>query len=301
MIFNLGSINADYFYDLPSLPGPGETLAAKGVASGLGGKGANQSVAAALAGADVHHIGAVGPDGTWAVERLMNFGVNTGLVRIVDTPTAHAIVMVDQTGENQIVIFPGANMEQDRGAVSEALSLANPGDWLMLQNETSLQVEAAKLAKGAGLKVAYSAAPFDIDAVGAVMPLLTLLIMNAVEAEQLTEATGTNLEDLPVPNVLVTRGADGASWYDLQTGKETLIPAYPVDPIDTTGAGDTFAGYAVAGLSQGFSPEAALQRASAAAALCVTRKGTADAIPDLRTVEEFLNAQDTNGACVPQS
>ncbi|MEO0774907.1 MAG: PfkB family carbohydrate kinase, partial [Pseudomonadota bacterium] len=99
MIFNLGSINADYFYDLPRLVGPGETLSATAMTTGLGGKGANQSVAAALAGAKVCHIGAVGPDGDWAREALRGFGVDVRHVRQSDVPTAHAIVMVDRHGE----------------------------------------------------------------------------------------------------------------------------------------------------------------------------------------------------------
>ena len=143
MIFNLGSINADYFYNLPRLPGPGETLAATAMAHGLGGKGANQSVAAARAGAGVCHIGAVGPDGAWATKRLSDFGVDVRFIRESETATAHAIVIVDDGGENQIVIFPGANLDQSPDAISKAIASGQSGDWLMLQNETSHQVDAA--------------------------------------------------------------------------------------------------------------------------------------------------------------
>ena len=288
MIYNLGSINADYFYQMPHLVRPGETLAATSLTTGLGGKGANQSVAAALAGAEVYHIGAVGLDGQWAIDRLAGYGVDTTHIRKVDDPTAHAIVMVDDAGENQIVIFPGANHAQELNVIETALANATPGDWLMLQNETSHQVEAAELARAKGMKVAYSAAPFSPDAVRAAMPFTDLLIMNAVEAEQLSIALDTSVSDLPVPNILITKGADGADWNDTVSGETVSVPAFPVTPIDTTGAGDTFAGYMIAGLSQGLSPRDAITRASAAAALKVTKKGTADAIPSLQEVIDFL-------------
>ena len=290
MIFNLGSINADYFYDLPHLPGPGETLAATRMASGLGGKGANQSVAAALAGGDVRHIGCIGPDGSWAVDRLRDFGVAVQHVRVRDTPTAHAIVMVDEAGENQIVIYPGANQEQDERSIAEALEGAGSDDWLMLQNETSHQVDAVRLAREKGLSVAYSAAPFDVQAIESVLPFVTLVIMNEVEAQQYADETGRVIKDLPVSYVLVTKGKDGATWHDLDAGKVLEVSAFQVDPVDTTGAGDTFAGYAVAGLAQGLPADIALKQASAAAALSTTKKGTADAIPTLAAVKALLGS-----------
>lgn len=288
MIYNLGSINADYFYALPHLPGPGETLAATALSSGLGGKGANQSVAAALAGAEVKHIGSVGPDGQWTIDRLAKFGVDTSYIRMTDTPTGHAIVMIDTVGENQIVIFPGANQAQDEKTIASTLSTAKARDWLMLQNETSHQLQTARLAKERGLNVAYSAAPFDAEAVQAVMPHVTLLIMNEVEADQLSQALGTTTLQLPVPNILITKGSKGAEWIDTGLLETVFVPAFSVEPVDTTGAGDTFAGYTVAGLSQDLTPKEALRRASAAAAISVTRKGTADAIPSLQEVLDFL-------------
>lgn len=290
MIFNLGSINADYFYDLPHLPGPGETLAATRMASGLGGKGANQSVAAALAGGDVRHIGCVGPDGSWAVDRLRDFGVDVQHVRVSDTPTAHAIVMVDEAGENQIVIYPGANQEQDERSIAEALEGAGSDDWLMLQNETSHQGDAARLACETGLNVAYSAAPFDVQAIESVLPFVTVVIMNEVEAQQYADETGRVIKDLPVSYVLITKGKDGATWHDLNAGKVLEVSAFKVDPVDTTGAGDTFAGYAIAGLAQGLPADIALKQASAAAALSTTKKGTADAIPTLAAVKALLGS-----------
>lgn len=282
-IWNLGSINADFIYTLPHLPAPGETLAATQRQLCLGGKGANMSVAAARAGARVHHIGAVGADGRWAVERLLEYGVDTRYIAELATETAQAIVMVDPGGENSIILHPGANAEIPQATLQAALSAAQTGDWLVLQNETNLQRTAAEMGRKLGLRVAYAAAPFDADRVQAVLPALDFLILNAVEATQLAAATGLDPDALPVADVIVTRGAEGADWY----GREGLrhIPAIAVEPVDTTGAGDTFTGYVLAGLDRGMPMAQALGQASLAAALMVTRHGTADVIPDLAEVQ----------------
>ena len=284
-IWNLGSINADFVYRVPHIPGPGETLASTGRQMFLGGKGANMSVAAARAAARVNHIGAVGRDGSWAVERLLEYGVDTRNIAEIETETAQAIIMVDEGGENAIVLHPGANAEIPQTTLQAALSEAQTGDWLVIQNETNLQRTAASLGKKLGLQVAYAAAPFDADRVQAVLPHLDFLILNAVEAAQLQQATGQSPADLPVRDVIVTLGADGADWYGT-SGKEHF-PAIKVDPVDTTGAGDTFTGYVLAGLDRGMPMAQAIGQATKAGALMVTRHGTADVIPDLLEVQGF--------------
>ncbi|MEM1373485.1 MAG: ribokinase [Pseudomonadota bacterium] len=284
-VFCVGSINADHFYEVPRIPAPGETLEGRNHRVGLGGKGANQSVAAAQAGSRVVHIGAVGEDGAWAVDRLRDLGVETDFVVTVNEPTAHAIINVAQDGENAIVIYPGANMMQSEDAIRAALRQSQPGDRLILQNEASLQAEAAQMAARAGLQIIYSAAPFDTDAVQAIMPHVDILVVNEVEAAQLSAELETDLADLPALGVLVTRGSEGADF--ISAGEATHVDAYAVTPVDTTGAGDTFLGYFVAGLDQGLEPPAAMTLASAAAALKVTRPGTADAIPGREDVEAF--------------
>ncbi len=287
-VFNLGSINADHFYSVPHLPQPGETLAATSFSTGLGGKGANQSVAAALAGSKSIHIGAVGPDGGWAIKKLSEYGVDTGNIPDVETPTGHAIINVDQAGENAIVIFSGANDKQSLTLVKTALNGADKGDILLLQNETNLQEEAANTAKNCGLFVIYSAAPFSADATTKLMPYADLIVVNDIEAAQLTETLSLALADLPVANVLITHGANGSTWRVQASGEEIFVPAFNVDPVDTTGAGDCFIGYTAAGLDQGLSNGDAMRLGSAAAALKVTRRGTADAIPTRAEVDAFL-------------
>ncbi|WP_171240447.1 ribokinase [Ruegeria sp. HKCCA5491] len=283
-IWNLGSINADMIYDVPHLPGPGETLSANRLDRCLGGKGANMSVAAARAGAQVSHVGAVGSDGRWALDRLTEYGVDTRHIAQVDVPTGHAIIAVDAEGENNIILFQGANHAISQDQLGQALSSASRGDLLVMQNETNLQVEAAKMGREMGLTVCYAAAPFQADAVQAVLSYLDFLILNEVEADQLRQATGQSVSDLKVEHVIVTLGSKGARYHHRAATSD--FPAYKVQPVDTTGAGDTFTGYVLAGMDRGMPIPQAISQANRAAALMVTRHGTADVIPDLKEVRD---------------
>lgn len=286
MIWNLGSINADRFYRLPHLPGPGETIAATDFQQGLGGKGANMSVAAARAAARVMHIGALGHDGAWALERLLEYGVETAHITIVDTPTGHANINVDVSGENNIVLFPGANHLVSDQMIGAALTEASPGDFLLMQNETLGQVFAATTAKTLGMRVAYAAAPFRADGVTKIMDNVDLLVLNAVEADQLIAATGMALDKLPISDIVVTLGGDGCKWVSNQSGSTATYPAFKIEVIDTTGAGDTFTGFLVAGLDRGMIMRDAIELAMKAGALMVARRGTADVIPDLKDIQD---------------
>ena len=286
MIWNLGSINLDNFYQLPHLPGAGETIAATDYRQGLGGKGANMSVAAARAAARVMHIGAVGADGIWARDRLLEYGVEVQHIAKVSAATGHANINVDASGENNIVLFPGANIQITEQMIGAALTEASPGHWLLMQNETCGQIYAAQTARTLGLKVAYAAAPFDADAVTAVLDYVDLLVLNAVEAAQLRDVTGLELADLPVADIVVTLGSDGCQWVSNTHNRVENYPAYPVQAVDTTGAGDTFTGYLIASLDRGLPMSDAIDLAMRAGALMVMRHGTADVIPDLKDIQD---------------
>ncbi|APE45105.1 ribokinase [Sulfitobacter alexandrii] len=286
MIWNLGSINADNFYRLPHLPGPGETIAATELRQGLGGKGANMSVAAARAAARVMHIGAVGQDGAWALQRLLEYGVETAHITVIDTATGHANIHVDAAGENNIVLFPGANHMVTDQMIGAALAEASPGDFLLMQNETLGQPFAAETAKLLGMRVAYAAAPFSAESVTRLLDRIDLLVLNAVEAGQLEKETGTELRDLPVADVIVTLGGDGCRWISTATHEERRFPAFSTQVVDTTGAGDTFTGYLIAGLDRGMKMAEAIELAQKAGALMVARQGTADVIPDLKDIQD---------------
>ena len=289
-VFCLGSINIDHVYRLPALPRAGQTLSASSHTPGLGGKGVNQSIAALRTGARVVHIGAVGAGDSWIDAQLRAQGLS--LEAIVRTPqvTGHAIVAVDDLGENQIIVHAGANHAQDPAAIDAALSRGGPGDTLLLQNETSHQVQAARTARALGMRVFYSAAPFALDPLLAILPHATHLLMNTGEAAALTAATGTALADLPVQAVIVTHGARGAEWISANA-EPLFVPAFAVDPVDTTGAGDCFAGSLAGRLDQGDTLHDAMTYAAAAAAIQVTRPGAAAAMPTQAEVSAFLAAR----------
>ena len=285
-VWNLGSINIDHVYRLDSLPRPGETLAARQHGRGIGGKGANQSLAAAKAGARTHHLGAVGADAGWLLEGLRSSGIETDAIHILpDTPTGHAIIMVDDAAENAIVIEAGANRALEPGWLEGALTPMRAGDTLLIQNETNLQAMAARLGRAAGARVIYSAAPFQLDALQEVLPHVSILALNEGEAQQLFAAMPG---DLPIEQLLITRGAQGVELRDLRKGQTLRQPAFAVQPVDTTGAGDCFAGYFAAALDRGDDAAQALRLASAAAAIQVTRHGAGDAMPLLAEVQAFL-------------
>lgn len=289
-VFNLGSINADWVYQVGHFPAPGETISATACSVGLGGKGANQSIAAAASGARVVHIGAVGDGGDWLITQMAERGVDTqGIATLSEPATGHAAIAVDGAGENQIIVFPGTNRAIGAEGLSKLSDLGQPGDLLLLQNETNLQREAMQRGRDLGLRIVYSAAPFDAAQVAEVLPLVDLLVLNAVELSQLTQSMGVAEDDLPVPELLVTLGSDGAYWRDMGSGTRHEVSAHRVDVVDTTGAGDTFLGYFSGACDQGAAIPDALKLASAAAALQVGRKGAADAIPLRQEVDQFLS------------
>ncbi len=288
MIFNLGSINIDHIYNVPHLPAPGETLISDMYFKTLGGKGANQSIAIARAGGCVAHIGAIGQDALWARDMLAEAGVDTSAITVLDSPTGHAIINVDRRGENCIVLFEGANILVSEGQISAALAAAKAGDWLLLQNEVNNGVFAAKLAQAKGLNVAYVAAPFDAAKVQAMLPHVDLLSVNEGEALMVCQALGVSEDEVPVNSLLVTRGQGSISYRDGPS--RYTQPVFAVDAVDTTGAGDTFMGYFIAGLDAGKAPQQALRVAAAAAALKVTKKGTAVAIPLMEGVTSFIRS-----------
>jgi len=288
MIFNLGSINIDHIYRVPHFPKPGETRLSDSYSKGLGGKGANQSIAIARAGGQVVHIGAIGEDAVWTRDILAESGVIVDSVAVLDSPTGHAIINVDKTGENCIVLFDGANVLLSEGQISAGLSTANAGDWLLLQNEVSGGRFAARLARAKGMKIAYVAAPFDAENVTEMIDIVDLLSVNEGEAAQVCAALGVSEDEIPVEKLLITRGGNGITFRDGPTLYTQDI--FQVTPVDTTGAGDTFMGYFLSELDAGKDPQEALRVAAAAAAIQITKKGTAEAIPLMDEVAGFIRS-----------
>ena len=303
-IFNLGSINIDHVYAVDHFVRPGETMSCLGLKSYAGGKGFNQSVALARAGAKVVHIGAVGADGRSLLVALERDGVDVSAVAVErEAPTGHAVIQVDPQGRNCIIIAPGANAAVAPDAVHAALAAAAPGDLLLAQNETAAIAEAMRAAKARGLRVALNPAPMDGSVGTLPLELVDVLIVNAIEGAELLKLRGATAPDSPTAalealhglfpeaQIVMTLGEDGVVAVDAD-GAVSQVAAFRVQAVDTTAAGDTFAGYFLASRARGAEMAAALRFASAAAAIGVTRPGASPSVPSIREVEAWLAARD---------
>ncbi|WP_332908221.1 ribokinase [Naasia lichenicola] len=267
----VGSLNVDSIVTVERHPRPGETLIGGDLQTMFGGKGANQAVAAAMAAAQVSMIGRVGDDamGEQYIARLAAFDIDVDEVRVdPSSPTGHAAIAVAADGENTIIVSPGAN---GRVSVDDLGSLddLSEGDVVLLQLELSIDVveDAARRAAAAGARVVLNLAPYA-DVSEDVLSLADPVIVNEHEA-QLMRAAGRDPR-----SVLITLGADGASWGDIS------VPADRVDEVvDTTGAGDSFCGTLAARLAAGEHREAAMRAAAAAAAVSVGWPGAQPSEP----------------------
>ncbi len=292
MIFNFGSINVDHVYRVAEMPLPGETLTAGSYQKLLGGKGINQSIAIARAGQVPVHIGAVGSDDGWTMEQVKSFGIDTAMIARSTHPTGHAVIYVDDAGENQIVIFGGANRDLKPAQIEKAFETCTGADhWVLVQNETNLLADIVDQAKSAGFKVAYSAAPFVAGTVAQVIDKIDLLAVNEIEAQETARLLGVAVSGIAVPELLITRGSKGVEFHS--HGDVHHHPAFQVETVDTTGAGDTFLGSFLAHHCHGIELTQSLRYASAASALQVTRPGAAVAIPAREEVEIFLKQRET--------
>jgi ribokinase len=266
-----GSLSQDLHLGMSRHPRSGETVMSGDIEYRFGGKGANQAIAAAAAGAASVFIGKVGddPHGREYVDRLGRFGVDTSTMEIVPgSPTGTAIIYLDSSGENMIVVAPGANFRMGHDDLAK-LAGFGAGDVLLMPLELPLHLvaAAARQAAGQGMRVILNLAPYA-ELPADVLALCDPVIANEHEAE-LLDASGTSAESL-----LVTLGANGSRWGEHE------VAAVTVQPVDTTGAGDAYCGTLAARLALGEKPEQAMTAASRAAADCVLHHG---AQPDLAT------------------
>lgn len=278
MIVVFGSINVDLLVPVPHLPAPGETVLGGDYRIAPGGKGANQALAARRAGAAVVLAGAVGRDAfaEIALALLRRDGVDLGLVAASARPTGCAAISIDPRGENAIAVSSGAN--RDAAAAQVPDRLLGPDTVLVLQREVPIGETAALIARARarGARIVLSLAP-----AGPIEPArfedVDIVIANAIEISALNMAAAALAHRLR-DALVVTRGAAGATAY-LRTGGRIAVPPLATEAIDTTGAGDTFAGVLAAGLDQGCALPQALARAGAAAALACREIGAQPAMP----------------------
>ncbi|MBJ7537369.1 ribokinase [Marinomonas transparens] len=291
-IYNFGSINLDHLYQLDHFVRPGETMASNSYQRLLGGKGANQSVALAKAGADVKHVGAIHHTDQSILQQLQSLGVDIGLIALLDVPTGHAIIQLNKEAENAIILYQGANHALTEAQVDQVLEQATAEDWVLLQNETNLIEYIMRKAQQQGVKVAFNPAPMDAELTKQVLPFVDLLIVNEVEAMDLIGVDNVDAAITGLPAaypdlaVLMTLGKAGVRYFKKDIN--VFVKAFSVEAVDTTAAGDTFIGFCLSSLMNNDEMTQALTRACAASAICVTRLGAAITIPTAQDVTEFL-------------
>lgn len=299
----IGSLNVDLVVRVTRMPGTGETVTGHALERHLGGKGLNQALAAARAGGDVALVGAVGTDdgGTWMRTELGAEGVDLTAVSTVDGPSGTALIEVDASGANRIVVIPGANgwltadytSEQVRRLASARIALAP------LEVPPAAVLGALRAAHDAGMRTILNTAPVPPDGLPeGLLAVTDIVVANEHEASLITGldvdgiasayAAARALRDLGAGSAIVTLGAEGAVWSTPEAEGHT--PAYPVTPIDTVAAGDAFCGVLAASLADDLPWEVALRRASAAGALATTIAGAAPSLPVADAIHRLVSA-----------
>ena len=296
-ILSFGSLNIDYVYSVPHFVKKGETLSAKELNVYTGGKGLNQSIALARAGVKTYQAGAIGMDGLFLLDQLKEAGVNTDLVKILeDVRTGNAIIQNDDEGDNCIVLFGGANQAITKEQVDEAFKDFTNEDYLLIQNEINELSYIVEKAKEEGMKIILNPSPMNEKIMKLPLDQIDYFILNEIEAMQILEMDkpeeidGKYIASLlherfKDATIVLTLGSEGSVCISDDEYVEQSI--YKVKAIDTTAAGDSYTGYFIAGILNGKTIKEAMDTASKASAIAVSRQGAAPSIPCLEEVEEY--------------
>jgi ribokinase len=293
----VGSLNVDHTFRVRTLPTPGETVTASGALTCFGGKGANQALAAARAGAKVRMIGCVGEDdaGRGYQDYFRASGIEiSGIVATPETSTGSAFITVDDAGENSIVVSPGANHSLSADMINDLADAIRSADMLLLQLECPLPTvrRAAEIAKDAGVCVVLNPSPWNEALLKAPLPS-DILIANASEASALAgrkiDSEVVDPRSFNTLTLIVTRGSESTLAFPEDSDQIEISPPQ-VTPVDTVGAGDTFAGAFAFSHATGASLREAITFANSAAALATLKPGAQSAIPERSEVLNFLAA-----------
>ena len=291
-IVNYGSINLDHVYQVDHIVQPGETLLAADQNLFCGGKGLNQSIALAKAGAEVFHAGVVGEDGDILLDALRAAHVDITHVRRASGASAHTVIQVDRNGQNCIIVFSGENMHPSEADIDRILEDFSSGDAVLMQNELFNTPLMMRKAAEKGMTIIFNPSPVNLEMLSYPLETVSWFLLNEIEGEALTgeKDPGKILDSLelkyPRSGVILTLGKDGA--WAMTRGQRFFQPAFEVKAVDTTAAGDTFTGFFLAGISSGMPIPDALRRAAYASSIAVSRKGAADSIP---TAEEVSRSE----------
>ena len=293
-ILNIGSLNIDYVYRVDHIVLPGETEATFSRNVFLGGKGMNQSCALAKAGAEVYHAGLIGEDGKLFLDACKEYGIHDTFIRVVEGPSGHALIQLDQNAQNSILLYGGANQKMTEAYIDEVLSHFDSNDYLLLQNEINMLPYIVDRAYEKGMQIVLNPSPFNEKLNAVDMQKIGIFLLNEVEGFQLTGEKETakilcRLRQLfSHARILLTLGKDGAVYAD--DCRTISQPAFSVKAVDTTAAGDTFTGYFLAGVMENLPMEKTLRMSAKAASIAVGRPGAVPSIPYRNEVEEALQA-----------
>ena len=290
-ILVFGSMNIDRTFYLPHFLLPGETLQSKELTVHAGGKGANQAVALAKAGVQVLMAGTIGNDGIWIKGLLESYGVDISLIQDKENiQTGTADILVDDNGNNGIVLYGGGNQANDTQYIDQVFSKCNRGDWVVFENETNnLPYLFAKAAEHQ-LKICFNASPMEESLLNLPLDTINLLVVNEIEGTALAGKKGSHKEILghlvknfPATEILLTIGKEGSlyAYHDIRLA----CPIVEATVRDTTAAGDTFLGYFLAMRANGFDVKKSMIEATKASAITVSRLGSMDSIPFRRELE----------------
>jgi len=293
-VVNFGSLNYDYVYFVDHIVQPGETIFSTDLSVFCGGKGLNQSIALANAGAQVYHAGLIGDDGDSLLEMCKTHGVKTQFIRKTNERTGNAIIQVSKSGENSIVLFGGANRKNTVEFIDEVLSFFEEGDCVLLQNEMNMTGYIIEQAFAKKMRIVLNPSPFNDFLADCDFSKISLFLLNEIEGMEITAENDKSkihsamLSKYPDAGIVLTLGKKGVIYADSKMTVSHGI--YNVNVIDTTAAGDTFTGYFLASILSDKSVEEALRLASIASSLAVSQKGAANSIPKL---DEVMDARLT--------
>ena len=281
-----GALNIDLVYAVDNIVQPGETVSSSSLIKSSGGKGANQAAALAKAGIETYIAGKIGGDGEFLLRLLESYGVHTESVVQYEGPSGHALIQVDKTGQNSIILFAGGNGLVTPAEIDRVLSVFEKGDLVLLQNEIANTDYIMERAKTRGMRIALNPSPWNERAKTLPLTLADILFVNEIEGAGLAGLeNGASTEKIlnslcsifPETEIVLTVGKEGAH-YGL--GKiRARGKGFDVQVVDTTGAGDCFSGYFIASRENGKSVQESLDIACKAASITVSRKGAMESIP----------------------
>lgn len=290
-ILDFGSLNYDYVYGVEHVVVPGETISSRDMEIFCGGKGLNQAIAAARAGAEVYMAGMVGEDGQLFMDICKENGIDVSYLKQVPGKSGHAIIQLDKNGQNSILLYGGSNRKMTKEYVDEVLTGFSKGDLLLLQNEINMLDYIIDKAYEKGMRILLNPSPYDEKLAACDLTKISVFLINEIEGEQITKEKEPEKmldvleEKYPGAGIMLTLGSKGSVYAN--KGKRYRQDIFKVKAVDTTAAGDTFTGYFAASVLKGMPMEEILRKCAKASAIAVSKKGASDSIPKEEEVDGY--------------